>query len=105
MFVGAVGRPDLPGHAREHAATLYESIRKKLLVLPETLEIYPAHFAGSACGAGMSGKPTTTIAFEKRFNPKLSMDRDEFVADVVKSAPAKPAGMDAIVRFNQGRSG
>jgi len=53
----------------------------------------------------MSGKPSTTIAFEKRFNPMLSMDRDEFVADVVKSAPAKPADMDTILRFNQGRAG
>jgi len=104
MFVGAVGRPDLPGHAREHAATMHESIRRKLLVLPETLEIYPAHFAGSACGVGMSGKPTTTIAFEKRWNPKLSMDRDQFIADVVGSSPAKPPEMEAILLFNRGRA-
>jgi glyoxylase-like metal-dependent hydrolase (beta-lactamase superfamily II) len=105
MFVGAVGRPDLPGHAREHAADLHASLRQKLLSLPETLEVYPAHFSGSVCGAAMSGKPTTTLAFEKRWNPKLSMDRDEFVADVVKSAPPRPAEMDSILRFNQGRAG
>jgi hydroxyacylglutathione hydrolase len=105
MFVGAVGRPDLPGHAREQAAELYASLRQKLLSLPETLEVYPAHFSGSVCGAGMSGKPTTTIAFERRWNPTLSMDRDEFVADVVTSAPSRPAEMDSILRFNQGRAG
>jgi glyoxylase-like metal-dependent hydrolase (beta-lactamase superfamily II) len=98
-----VGRPDLPGHVREQAATLHESLRRKLLVLPETLEVYPAHFSGSMCGAGMSGKPSTTLAFEKRWNPKLSMDREQFVDDLVKSVPAKPADMETTLRFNQGR--
>jgi hydroxyacylglutathione hydrolase len=105
MFVGAVGRPDLPGNAREHAAELHASLRQKLLTLPGTLEVYPAHFSGSVCGAGMSGKPTTTIAFEKRWNPTLSMDRDQFVVEVMKSAPAKPTDMDSILRSNQGRAG
>jgi glyoxylase-like metal-dependent hydrolase (beta-lactamase superfamily II) len=47
-FVGAVGRPDLPGHARENAAQLYTSIHEKLLTLPDDLEIYPGHFFGVA---------------------------------------------------------
>src|SRR5262249_38894614 len=68
LFVGAVGRPDLPGRARENAGRLHDSIRAKLLTLPDGLEVYPGHFAGSACGAGMSGKPSSTIAFEKRWN-------------------------------------
>jgi hydroxyacylglutathione hydrolase len=66
LFVGAVGRPDLPGRAVENAGELYGSIRTKLLPLPEDLEVYPGHFSGSPCGAGMSGKPSSTIAFEKR---------------------------------------
>ncbi len=102
LFVGAVGRPDLPGRARENARALHSSLHEKLLSLPDDLELYPAHFAGSACGAGMSGKPSSTIGFEKRFNPMLSMDVDRFV-DALCDVPAKPAEMSAILRFNQRR--
>ena len=69
LFVGAVGRPDLPGRARENAAELYASIHGKLLTLPDEIEVYPGHFSGSVCGAGLSGKPMSTIAFERRWNP------------------------------------
>ncbi len=104
LFVGAVGRPDLPGHARENAAQLYASLREKLLSLPENLEVYPAHFSGSVCGAGMSGKPMTTLAFEKRWNPALGLNAEDFVDRVSEGVPAKPPEMEAILRFNQGRS-
>jgi hydroxyacylglutathione hydrolase len=103
LFVGAVGRPDLPGRARENAAELYDSIRLKLLTLPDDLEIFPGHFAGSACGSGMSGKPSSTIAFEKRWNPLLSRSRDEFV-EALCDVPSKPAGMEQIMLANQGRA-
>ena len=101
LFVGAVGRPDLPGRARENAAELYESIHTKLLTLPETLEVYPGHFSGSVCGAGMSGKPSSTIAFEKRWNPMLSLDKQAFVS-ALSDVPAKPADMTATIDFNRG---
>jgi glyoxylase-like metal-dependent hydrolase (beta-lactamase superfamily II) len=104
LFVGAVGRPDLPGHERENAAELRHSVRDKLLSLPDDLEVYPAHFAGSACGAGMSGKPASTIAFEKRWNSLLGLDETAFVEQVGASVPPKPDGMAAIMRFNQGRA-
>jgi glyoxylase-like metal-dependent hydrolase (beta-lactamase superfamily II) len=104
LFVGAVGRPDLPGRARENASELYESIHSKLLTLPDELELYPAHFSGSACGAGMSGKPSSSIAFEKRWNPLLSKTREEFV-DALSELPPKPAAMEQILRVNQGRDG
>lgn len=104
LFVGAVGRPDLPGRARESAGELYDSLHAKLLALPGELEIYPAHFAGSACGAGMSGKPSSTIAFEKRWNPLLAKTRDEFI-DALAEAPPRPAEMEHLLRVNRGRAG
>jgi glyoxylase-like metal-dependent hydrolase (beta-lactamase superfamily II) len=103
LFVGAVGRPDLPGHEKENAAELHASVRDKLLALPDMLEVYPAHFAGSACGAGMSGKPMSTIAFEKHWNPLLKLGREEFVNQLAQAVPPKPAEMDSILRYNQGR--
>ncbi len=104
LFVGAVGRPDLPGRLEESAGELFDSIHRKLLVLPGELEVYPAHFAGSACGAGISGKPSTTLAFERRYNSLLALDRDAFIAAVAE-VPPKPAEMAAIMRFNRGRAG
>ncbi len=104
LFVGAVGRPDLPGHARENAEQLYRSVHEKLLTLPGDVEVFPAHFAGSACGAGMSGKPSSTIAFERRWNPLLSRSKDEFVQALL-DVPPKPVEMEAILRANQGRPG
>jgi hydroxyacylglutathione hydrolase len=87
LFVGSVGRPDLPGRARENAGELYDSIHAKLLTLPGDVEVYPAHFAGSMCGAGMSGKPSSTIAFEKRWNAILSKTRSDFVDALAGEAP------------------
>ena len=103
LFVGAVGRPDLPGRARENAGELYASLHDRLLMLPGDPEIYPGHFSGSLCGAGLSGKPTSTIAFERRWNPMLSLNRDAFV-EAMATVPAKPEEMEQILAFNRGRS-
>jgi glyoxylase-like metal-dependent hydrolase (beta-lactamase superfamily II) len=101
LFVGAVGRPDLPGRARENAAQLYTSIHEKLLTLPDDLEVYPGHFSGSLCGAGLSGKPSSTIAFERRWNAMLSLPGDQFVEALAEVA-AKPAEMERILAANRG---
>ncbi|MDH5671080.1 MAG: MBL fold metallo-hydrolase [Myxococcales bacterium] len=103
LFVGAVGRPDLPGNALENAAQLYDSIHHKLLPLGDGVEVYPAHFSGSLCGAGMSGKPSSTIAFEKRHNPMLGLSRERFI-EVASEVPQKPDAMAQILRENQGRA-
>jgi hydroxyacylglutathione hydrolase len=104
LFVGAVGRPDLPGAAEASARALHRSLRR-LLTLPDHTEIYPTHFSGSACGKGMSGKPMSTLAFEKRFNPLLAMAaEDEFVAALTRELPPMPADMAATLRDNQGRA-
>lgn len=103
LFVGAVGRPDLPGHARENAGQLYDNIHAKLLTLPGEVEVYPGHFAGSACGAGMSGKPSSTIAFERRWNTLLAEPRDVFITALC-DVPPKPTEMAAIMLANQGRA-
>jgi glyoxylase-like metal-dependent hydrolase (beta-lactamase superfamily II) len=101
LLVGAVGRPDLPGNARENAEILHRSLHERLLTLPDDVEIYPGHFSGTLCGTGLSGKPTSTIAFEKRWNPMLSMARDLFVG-ALANVPPKPAEMEAILSFNKG---
>jgi glyoxylase-like metal-dependent hydrolase (beta-lactamase superfamily II) len=102
LFVGAVGRPDLPGHARESAAELYASLHAKLLTLPDDLEVFPGHFSGSVCGVGLSGKPSSTLAFERRWNPMLTLDRTAFV-EALANVPPKPADMERILAANRGR--
>jgi glyoxylase-like metal-dependent hydrolase (beta-lactamase superfamily II) len=102
LFVGAVGRPDLPGRTRENAALLHASLHEKLLTLPDEVEIYPGHFSGSVCGAGLSGKPMTTVGFERRWNPMLALGRDAFV-EKLADVPPKPADMERVLAFNRGQ--
>jgi len=101
LFVGSIGRPDLAGREVEMAGMLFDSLHNKILSFPDTVEIYPAHQAGSVCGAGISGKPVSTLGFEKRFNTTLSLtDKNEFVTSLTKEIPPRPANMDKIVAAN-----
>ena len=101
LFVGSIGRPDLAGREKAMAAMLFDSLHAKLLSLPDATEIFPGHQAGSACGAGISGKPSSTIGFEKRYNAGLQMtNRDEFVSYLVSEIPPRPAEMDKMVAAN-----
>jgi hydroxyacylglutathione hydrolase len=103
LFVGAVGRPDLAGREQAMAGELHDSLHTRLLTLPDEIEIFPGHQAGSACGVGLSGKPSSTLGFEKRWNPGLAMDKANFVANLTADIPPPPAGMDATMRFNLGQ--
>jgi hydroxyacylglutathione hydrolase len=100
LFVGATGRPDLLGREREMAGELYDSLQGKLLTLPHEVELFPGHQAGSACGAGLSGKPSSTIGFEKRWNPGLSMSKDAFIEALLQNVPPRPVEMDRIAAAN-----
>lgn len=103
LFVGSVGRPDLAGREQEMAAQLWESLHHQLLSLPDELEIFPGHQAGSSCGADISGKPSSTIGFEKRWNPLLSLDQPAFVASLTANLMAQPEHMQEIIRINLGQ--
>ncbi|HKC99882.1 MAG TPA: MBL fold metallo-hydrolase [Methylomirabilota bacterium] len=103
LFSGGVGRPDLIGAGSEAklAAELHESLHRKILTLPDHLEIFPAHFGGAACGKGLSGKPGSTIGFERRFNPALqARSRDEFVDFVLADLPPQPEAFAENRRHN-----
>lgn len=102
LFVGSVGRPDLAGKETEMAGQIYDSLHGKLLTLADEVEIYAGHVAGSVCGAGISGKPASTIGFEKRWNPMLSLERDAFIAALTQEIPPRPAEMERMVQANLG---
>jgi glyoxylase-like metal-dependent hydrolase (beta-lactamase superfamily II)/rhodanese-related sulfurtransferase len=92
LLVGDVGRPDMfPGKAKTLASKLYDSIREKLLVLPDFCEMYPAHGAGSLCGRALGGKRWSTIGYEKRYSAPLGIDdREDFVESLTSDMPPLP---------------
>jgi hydroxyacylglutathione hydrolase len=110
LLVGDVGRPDLHAGAERTvevmARTLYRSVTERLLTLPDQLVLYPAHYAGSVCGRGLSSNPTSTIGFERRHNRALRFDdEDAFVAALVQDIPPTPENQPAIMAANRsGRS-
>jgi hydroxyacylglutathione hydrolase len=99
LFVGDVGRPDFGGE--QGALAQYASVQQ-LLSLADYVEVFPAHFEGS-CGKGMCGRPSTTIGFERRFNPVLQLSRAEFL-ESAGEVPPRPLNMTAILATNQGRA-
>ncbi|MFW6040597.1 MAG: MBL fold metallo-hydrolase [Thermoplasmatota archaeon] len=81
LFAGDVGRTDLYGkEERERLAkTLYESLHKKLLKLDDEVIVCPAHGKGSVCGEEISDRPFTTIGYERKNNPRLRLDKKQFI--------------------------
>ncbi|HJS49068.1 MAG TPA: MBL fold metallo-hydrolase [Gaiellaceae bacterium] len=102
LFVGDAARPDLAVDAREGAEGLFHSLRR-LVELGDGVEVYPGHVAGSLCGKAMSSKASTTIGFERRFNPALAYDDLAlFVAESAAVSAPRPPNMEAIVELNRG---
>ena len=93
LFIGDVGRPDLsPDHTPQQlAGLLYDSLHRKLLTLPDAVEVYPAHGAGSLCGRQMSSERSSTIGQQRTANFALqAKSREEFVQLLTSELPERP---------------
>lgn len=108
LFIGDVGRPDLAQKAasmtqEELAATLYQSLRNKIMTLPDHVLVYPAHGAGSACGKNMSKETVSTIGNQKATNYALraNMTEGEFIQEVTDGLLPPPIYFGANVAMNK----
>lgn len=109
LFIGDVGRPDLAqgatGMTKEQlAGTLYESLRTKIMTLPDDVLVYPAHGAGSACGKNMSSQTWDTLGNQKSTNYALRADmtKEEFIKEVTDGIMPPPQYFAANVKMNKG---
>lgn len=107
LFIGDVGRPDLAQKSdltvNDLAGYLFDSLRHKIMTLPDDLIVYPAHGAGSACGKNMSKETTDTLGNQKRFNYALraNMSREEFIREVTDGLLAPPTYFPQNVLLNK----
>ena len=108
LFIGDVGRPDLAQKAADMtqeqlAATLYKSLREKIMTLADDVLVYPAHGAGSACGKNMSKETVSTIGEQKKSNYALraNMTEDEFVKEVTEGLLPPPQYFPMNVAMNK----
>lgn len=108
LFLGDVGRPDLAQKAatmtqEQLAATLYNSLRTKIMTLADDVIVYPGHGAGSSCGKNMSKETVGTIGEQKATNYALRADMTEaeFVAEVTDGLTTPPAYFPENVRLNK----
>ncbi|MGM9511046.1 MBL fold metallo-hydrolase [Larkinella sp. GY13] len=107
LFIGDVGRPDLAQKADltmdDLAGYLYESLRTKIMTLPDDVIVYPGHGAGSACGKNMSKETTDTLGNQKLFNYALraSMSKEEFIKEVTDGLLAPPQYFPQNVALNK----
>lgn len=106
LFVGDVGRVDLtlaPDDNAElelRARELHASLQR-LLELPDHVEIYPGHYAGSVCGRGIDGKPSSTIGRERRMNEALALDVSSFLEYQLENVPPLPQNFHDIKEANR----
>jgi glyoxylase-like metal-dependent hydrolase (beta-lactamase superfamily II) len=102
LMVGDMGRTELASSAQEGARALFRS-GELLRTLPDYLEVLPGAFAGSVCGRGLSGKATSTIGFERRFNRAFSLsDEESFVRLMLQEIPPRPERAQEIRAANLG---
>ncbi len=102
LMVGDLGRTELVSRAEEGAQELFETLQK-LKSLPDYIEILPGAFSGSVCGRSLSGKPMSTIGFEKKFNRAFGIsDKESFVEFMLKETPPRPAAAEQIRAVNLG---
>lgn len=108
LFIGDVGRPDLAQKAADMtqeqlAATLYKSLREKVMTLADDVLVYPAHGAGSACGKNMSKETVSTIGEQKKSNYALraNMTEEEFVKEVTEGLLPPPQYFPMNVAMNK----
>jgi glyoxylase-like metal-dependent hydrolase (beta-lactamase superfamily II) len=102
LMVGDMGRTELATSAEAGARALFRSA-ERLRALPDHLEVLPGAFAGSVCGRGLSGKPGSTIGFERRFNRAFSItDEELFVALMLREIPPRPERAAEIRAANLG---
>lgn len=108
LFIGDVGRPDLAQKAahltqEDLAGLLFDSLRNKIMPLPDALTVYPAHGAGSACGKNMSKETTDTLGHQKETNYALRADmtREEFIKEVTTGLTAPPQYFPLNVQLNK----
>jgi hydroxyacylglutathione hydrolase len=109
LFIGDVGRPDLLGSRmspEQLAGQLYDSLHEKLLKLPDSVKVYPAHGAGSLCGRNISSETSSTIGEQRKFNYALRpMSREEFVRLVTADLPEAPAYFSRDAALNREGAG
>jgi glyoxylase-like metal-dependent hydrolase (beta-lactamase superfamily II)/rhodanese-related sulfurtransferase len=106
LFIGDVGRPDLlvsTGRTSEElAGMLYDSLREKLMRLPDETLVYPAHGAGSACGKNLSKETFGTLGDQKRSNWALQpMERAQFVRELCSNQPCAPGYFAWDAQYNR----
>lgn len=105
MFIGDVGRPDLLGarmSAGELAGMLYDSLHQKLLSLPDSVKVYPAHGAGSMCGRNISSERSSTIGEQRKVNYALQpMSRNEFIRMMTTDLPEAPSYFSFDAQINR----
>jgi len=103
LMVGDLGRTELATSAEEGARALFRSVQR-LKALPDHLEILPGAYSGSVCGRSLSGKPTSTIGFEKHYNKAFRIgDEGEFVRAMLADIPPPPPQAVDIRAVNSGR--